>query len=92
MTVVWKYELREERTRVEMPPGARVLTAQLQNGRVVLWSSVTWEHGTVPSERVRRTFVIRPTGHGYSTEPETYVATVQAIDGALVWHVFEVTP
>lgn len=95
MTVIWKYELGKEVTHLEMPPQAHVLTAQLQGGRVVIWARITWSSGTVPTARERRTFVIRATGQGYTPDAndfEDYVATVQAFDGALVWHVFEVMP
>ena len=71
---------------VEMPEGARVLSAGAQNGEVVVWALVDPHAKTV-----LRRFAIYPTGLTEVPEhPVNFVGTVMLLGGALVFHVFDV--
>ena len=87
MNTIWKFKMTGVSTVIEMPLGARVLTAQVQHGDVVLWASFQVEYA---GKKRTRTFVARPTGSEFSVGNEAYIATVQAAGGDLVWHIFEV--
>ena len=89
---IWKYELIiDDIQKIEMPVGARGLTAQWQQGKLCLWCMVD-EDQPMEKRKVR----IYGTGHGMedfgeyiaSNFSETYVGTFQMHDGALVFHVF----
>ncbi len=86
--VVWKYPLDAdpgvEQVR-EMPEGAKVLTAQVQDGHVTIWAQVD------PSRpKENRRFVIVGTGQGFAGGMGmTWIATVQRVP--YVWHVYERT-
>lgn len=82
---IWKYPLTitDEQT-VEMPAGARLLSAQFQAGELVLWAMVE-PYGP----RVARTVRVIGTGNTFSLPPGcAYVATAQEPLRPLVWHVF----
>jgi hypothetical protein len=87
MKSIWKFTLQhQDEQEVEMPRGAELLTVQTQRGVICLWAIVD-QHTT---ERDRRTFYIVGTGHRMPENPAVnYIGTVQELDGALVWHVFE---
>lgn len=83
---VWKFPLEwvDDQT-VSMPRGAKILTAQMQQGVVCLWALVDPKE-----EREIRGIRIYGTGHPvYSIENKLYIGTVQA--PPFVWHVFEET-
>lgn len=85
---VWKYgvPVRSEPHAFSMPLGAEVLTVQVQGGEPCLWVKV---RPNGPS--VERRF--RWVGTGQDVDEEAivgYVGTVQALGGALVWHLFEI--
>jgi hypothetical protein len=85
MATIWKYTLEPGRTKLQMPQGAQVLTAQMQHGDLCVWAKVD------PSRPLElRLFDVYGTGHTMPADPRhCYVGTVQADGGALVWHVFE---
>jgi len=85
MKTIHKYPLRITDTQdVPMPFGARILTAQLQNGGLSLWALV--ENGNTPEPREVRIVGI---GNPADVEGFDYIATVQmGGDWQLVWHVF----
>ena len=87
MKTIWKFEL-ELRTiqHVIMPPGALILTAQMQKDKLCIWALVDPEE--IPE--VRKLYVYG-TGHPIDDKLDRmfHVATVQ--DGVYVWHVFEST-
>jgi len=86
MSAVWKYPLAvTDVQEVEMPAGAEILSAQVQDETLCLWALVVpgWE------EEPRR---IRIVGTGNPFDHETgvkFIGTVQMHSGLLVWHVFE---
>lgn len=82
---IWKFDISSFRSVVEMPKGARILTAQPQADRLMLWVLVDPN-----AEREKRVFRTYPTG-GHITDPVdrlVYIATIQ-FEG-FVYHVFEV--
>ena len=85
MKTIYKWTLTVGMTELQMPAGAKVLTAQMQGDQPQLWALVD---PTQPKER--RVFVIYGTGNSVPDNPGEYVATFQMDGGALVWHVFEV--
>lgn len=68
---------------VNMPKGAIVRKAAMQNGRVTLWAEVDTSQ---PLEA--RTFVTYGTGWEIDEEKRCYIDTI--FDGPFVWHVYEV--
>ncbi len=85
---IWKYKCSWDFQDIEMPAGAEILTAQIQNNEIYLWALFS------PSNAVQnRRFRAIGTGQEI-TEPlvikDNYIATVQD-DYGYVWHIFEVT-
>jgi hypothetical protein len=81
---IWKYELKVGVNRVPMTPGAKILSAQMQHDKIVLWALVVGGN-----QLITRVIYVVGTGEDLGWDPEgwRYVNTVQ--DGSLVWHVFE---
>lgn len=93
---VWKYPLGNWETGMysaEMPFGAEVLDLQTQDGMPTMWALVNPD-----AVKEQRHFIIVGTGHIYASpshsgaalSSEGFVGTFQQMDGALVFHVFEV--
>jgi len=83
MIVVWKFEFPLANEFVlQMPIGARPVTAVFQNGRPCMWAIVNPDESTED-----RFFAIRGTGKGLSGK-SSYLTTF--LDGSFVWHLFEV--
>ncbi len=88
---IYKYEIPlsplPSKFSIDIPKGAEVLTAQLQNGVPQLWALVSPDN-----EKEERNFEIFGTGHdvpvGMGIERK-YISTYQAIEGLLVFHFFE---
>jgi hypothetical protein len=80
---IYKYPLAvTDCQQIEMPVGAKVLHADMQNGRLCLWAMVD-----VAAPMGQRVFFVIGTGHDFGgLSADQHIATVQ--DGALVWHVF----
>lgn len=87
---IWKYPLTaSDYQEIEMPVGARVLTAALQHENLCLWALVD------PEMPVGRALVrIAGTGHTLpdTTYADDYAGTYQLRGGALVFHVFARPP
>jgi hypothetical protein len=86
MRAIWKYRIPvRDNFTLELPVGARLLTAQVQNGEPCLWVL------TAPrAETVKRYFCLFGTGHPMESPGDlTYVGTFQQSGGAFVWHLFE---
>jgi hypothetical protein len=84
MRKIYKYPIAlKECQTVDLTKGARVLTAQLQNGEIVMWAEVD------PDEPMR-VWLVYTVGTGTSfiadEHPGEYVATVQR--GEFVWHLY----
>jgi hypothetical protein len=78
MKTVYKYPVGE----VQIPRGAKVLTANMQGDKVVLWAEVDTDEVLE-----HRTFHVYGTGH-VIPDNACYIATV--FEGVFVWHVYEV--
>ncbi len=88
MKTIYKYKLKQEEVaEVELPKGARVLTAQAQGVHVWIWAIVDAEG----VEKETRRFAILKTGQkiALNTDILTHVGSVQFDEGGLVYHVFE---
>ena len=83
MKTIYKYKLLlDDVQTVEMPVGANILSAQMQNGELCLWAEVDDEK---PTEY--RSIWIYGTGHLMDDALVRYISTVQ--DRSFVWHVYE---
>jgi hypothetical protein len=77
---------------VELPYGARILDAQVQNGKPRLWFGFIHEHQTPAHRPQKRHFVLLPTGGNYRIadgKELRYVATLQLHGGEIMVHVYE---
>lgn len=81
---IYKYQIEVTDVQaVVMPEGARILSAQMQLGRLCLWAAV--ETANKPSAR---SIWVYGTGNpAFGMPGKRHIETVQ--DGPLVWHVFE---
>lgn len=86
MTTILKYplEIKDEQT-VKLPDGAKILTAQVQLGKLCIWALVDDREERTTDMRIE----IFGTGHNIPTGTRVYLGTVQMREGTLVWHVFE---
>lgn len=78
---VWKYPLIVGNQGIEMPEGATLLDAQMQDQTPTLWVKVN----PARAKACRRVAVVG-TGHSAPADGE-YIATFQM--GWMVWHVFD---
>lgn len=86
MKTICKYVLNS--TNVQMPKGATILTIQSQKGVPCIWAEVDQEAN--PETRI---FSIRGTGHIFNeADRGEYIGSIQELDGALIWHIYESTP
>lgn len=87
---VWKYELEPTRyTKLIMPRGAEILSAQMQGDKPHLWALVN------PSEQEQeiRVILVTGTGHNIVDQNLKFIDTFQMtskIMGIFVFHAFEV--
>jgi len=83
---IWKYITHDTATSFDMPDGARILHAGEQHGQICVWALVD------PSAPLKpRVIKVVGTGWLFTESNLTYIGTVTLEDGALVFHVFEVT-
>jgi len=91
MRVIWKYDVTiVTPTVINMPKGAKILTAQAQTtgpcvDTVQIWAAVDPEAECEP-----RRFIIIGTGREFTDSTAknlNYIGTAQT--GIFVWHVFE---
>lgn len=82
MKKIYKYPIKVSReTIIDIPHGAKFLTAQNQCDSIVLWALVD------PDVKMERKMVlVVATGEDAYVPAADYLATVQI--GDLVWHVF----
>jgi hypothetical protein len=78
MKMIYKYQIGT----VQIPKGAKILTANRQGDDVVLWAEVD-----TTTDREHRTFRVFGTGFEIP-EGSTYINTF--FDGPFVWHLYEV--
>jgi hypothetical protein len=88
---IWKFKLSlAERQFVQMPAGARILSAGEQADELYLWAIVD----DTTFFRQDRVIVVKGTGHDFRDEDDalSFIGTVQmrgTPGNRLVWHVFE---
>ena len=88
MKTIYKYKVRQvEMVEVEMPVGARILTAQAQGMHIWIWAIVDTE---VKDQEIRKLAVLK-TGQEVTmdTDAMVHLGSVQFDEGGLVYHVFE---
>ena len=85
-TAVWKFPVEAfDIAEVRMPQGAKILTAQVQNGGLQVWAQCDPE-----APLVTRYIGVAGTGHPRDDlNDATYIGTVQLFTGQLVFHVFD---
>lgn len=72
-------------SRVRLPIDAKVLSTNVQDGKVQIWAEVDDEAALED-----RHFIVYGTGHEMlDTEHQVYVGTI--FDNPFVWHVYEYT-
>lgn len=82
--VVWKFPFSiKDEVALSMPAGARVLHVAWQGKTPCMWVLCKANNPVV-----ERHFRVHGTGHENIESNETYVGTL--MDGAFVWHIFEV--
>lgn len=93
MPVIYKYPLPGEGPfSLELPRGARVLSATGQHGIPVMWALVD---PRAPLEE--RQFLLAPTGiplhpNGQDSPEPVFLGTILLLDGRFVLHLFDITP
>lgn len=82
--VVWKFPFEIKDTfSLKMPAGSRILHVALQGDVPCMWALCK-----ASNPEITRQFRIHGTGHSNIELDEIYVGTI--MDGAFVWHIFEV--
>ena len=83
---IWKFQLEVlDMQEVQMPKGAKILTAQAQGDIPCLWAEVDAEEKVMEI----RTIEIIGTGHTVEDANRQYIGTVQLYLGAFIWHIYE---
>ena len=88
MNAILKYKLKQQDLQfVEMPVGARLISAHSLGMHVWVWAMVDME----VKKKERRWFAVYKTGQPIDVIPAELInlGTVQFEEGALVLHVFE---
>lgn len=87
MKTIYKYELKEDTCDVQvvkMPIDSKILSIQLQCGKLCIWAFVDTKR-----ENEERHFYIIGTGYPAPDNPSEYIGTFQLLGGSFVGHVFE---
>lgn len=84
---IWKFELPCDNNPivVEMPKGAEVLSAGVQDDEIVIWALVS-----PGRELTQRKFAVFGTGHEVTEDVSAGGLVNTVFMGSLVFHVFEV--
>ena len=91
MKVVYKYivdsqSMHQPIFAVTLPLGAEVLTVQKQGEQTCMWVLQDFQdNGPFQERRFVKIGTGQPVADTYK-----YVGTVQELDGALIWHYFEI--
>lgn len=87
MRTVYKYSIPlTDHFSLSLPIDAQLLAVQTQYGMPQLWALVETDY---PTED--RYFRLAGTGHTIEVECPDYVGTFQIQDGALIFHLFEIS-
>ena len=81
---IFKYELtRTQQDQTLLLPKGPILDVQVQDNRIVLWTSNS-------PERVLVHFRLVMTGEEFDPKDYTFLKTVQLDNGAYVYHIFKI--
>jgi len=84
--VVFKYPIPDKsHFLLALPQGAKILTAQKQNGKSQIWALVNPKN-----ETENRNFILVDTGQLFEEKIVSYIKTFQSSNGKQVDHLFEV--
>lgn len=86
LKIVFKYELSHGVTELVLPAYARILSAQIQRGKIQLWALAL--DGQTCNDR--RRFIVVGTGQPIEEPDIVHISTIQTEDQNFVWHVFEI--
>ncbi len=83
MSTIWKASLElAERQKVELPRGAKIISAQYQHGFPAIW----FECDPKATQVIRQVTIVG-TGHEIPKDAGDYLATL--VDGSpFVWHLY----
>ena len=91
MEKIFKYEIKPDELRCEMPQGAKIIHVDSQREHICLWAEVDIDQQDYLTEI--RQFAVFPTG-GYIPEyPDIavkHLKTVKMSDGIFMYHVYEI--
>jgi hypothetical protein len=87
MKKIFRYPLETIDTQfIELPLGAEILTAQIQDNQLCLWAMVNTSPDAITKNR---RIEIVGTGYPVPAGELKYISTFQIMDGSLIFHVFE---
>lgn len=84
--VIWKYEISPDKTSIEIPKDAEILSVQMQNDKPCIWALVNPEN-----KLTEKIIEIYGTGHEIPCDGlhRIFRGTFQLFDFGLVFHLFE---
>jgi len=86
MTKIYKYPIGLGMTDVEIPFGAKVISAKLQHGHPCVWAIIENDN----TEELR-TFGCYATGEEFDLHPRTvFIDTISDPGNSFIFHVFEI--
>ncbi len=90
--IIYKYPLHtNDWTYLVLPSGAKPLYVDQQSGHIQLWVEQDEKPDRANGINAR-CFITVPTGEVFHLSGvHRYLGTVLAVQGALVWHVYEIT-
>ena len=83
MSTIWKWVLPAAQNPIDVPVGARWLTAAAQGRVICAWAEVD---PSGPTESAVITLV--GTGHPVPPDPGNYLGSAVVLDGEFVFHVY----
>lgn len=87
MKTIHKFDLyTDDRPRIMMPRGAVPIHVAIQHGKPRLWAIVETDEPMEP-----HFFITHGTGHPLAPDIGAHIGSYQLLEGALVFHLFEVT-
>ena len=83
---IWKYNLIvNDEQYLQMPKGAKILSAQVQHGAIAIWVMVDPR-----KPKVERNIQMAGTGHDLSERiMGDFIGTIQISGGSLIFHIFD---
>ena len=88
--MIWDYEFND-RQPIKMLTGAKIRTAEIQDGALCLWVDLD-DEGKKVSRRNMEHLTVRPMESmdwPWNAQKGKYVATFHDADGILTFHIFE---